>query len=122
SSTLTYDPAPDTQRGFSAQLGYRLGDGSSGASLLEAQSFSDVAEGVSSGDSSSWDGEMAYGLRHGRNIGSVYARLRGRKSRLGYRLEPEGARSRDWNMGFWAQPSHGGASEAQLGVDVQIRW
>ena len=123
--TMSYDPTPDTKRGFSAGVSRSLGGASSGgmAALLGPQTFP-TATGSEAGGT--WSAEMAYGVSRGRGmVASPYTRLSGgggaEQARLGYRVEPDAAHAADMNLDLWLQPGTANTGET-AGGGLNWRW
>ncbi len=125
--TLSYDPTPETKRGFSARLAHDLGGASSGgvAALLGSGTFPEASQT----GGSSWSAEMAYGVSRGRGrVDSPYSRLGGRAGpdtlRLGYRIEPDAVHATDIRLDLWLQPKvtdHNSPGDS-AGAGLQWNW
>ena len=122
---IVYDPAEETDLGFSAWL--KLGFGGNRphtAVALDSMAFP-MLRGI--GENKSWELGVAYGLprRYGL-VGSPYAVLGGSDIPtdgmvlLGYRLSPDTGWAPDLIFDFWTRFSYG--SGTGIGITLQFRW
>ena len=122
---LSWDPAPETWRGWSLAARQSLGDTSSEGvdALLGPEAF----PGLSGTDGESgWSLEAAYGTgRANGMVGSPYGRASGGDGvdglRLGYRIDPDAAHAAAASVDFWAVPGTGGEGN-EAGADLRWRW
>ncbi len=105
---LAWDPHPETKEGFSANLGYDLGNGvGKDDVLLGPETYPEQSEAV---NNVSWQSEMAYGISQGGGmVGSSYGGLGGTsdeidKARVGYRIEPDTPNAENISVDFWTDP------------------
>ena len=122
---LSWDPAPETKRGWSLAARQSLGGASTGGvdALLGPEAFPGLAgtEGEAA-----WSLEAAYGTGRGNGmVGSPYGRASGTDGvdglRFGYRIEPDVAHAADASLDLWAQPGTGGNGR-EAGAGLQWRW
>ena len=125
SFTLSYDPWPETRRGFSASAGLAMGGVPAGrvAALLDPVAFPDA----SGDEGDTWSAEVAHGTGLGEGmVGSPYGRLSGGtlgakdEVRLGYRIGPDAPQAADMSVDVWAQPETGDGSS--VGAGLEWRW
>ena len=126
---FSYDPRPDTQRGFSMVFTQGLGVSTSGdvTSLMTSGSF---PTGFDSSDGESrWSVEASRGTS--RSLGMVsspYVRLSGggtdqtRDLRLGYRVGPDVSHALDMNLDVWAEPSINAGQPVEVGASLHWNW
>ena len=122
---LSWDPAPETKRGWSLSARQSLGGASSGGvdALLGPEAFPGLAGTESD---ASWSLEAAFGTGRGNGmVGSPYGRASGTDGvdglRLGYRIEPDAAHAADASLDLWAEPGTGGEGR-EAGAGLQWRW
>ena len=119
---LSWDPRPETKRGWSLSARQSLGGASTGGvdALLGPEAFPGLAG--TEGDAS-WSLEAAYGTGRGNGmVGSPYGRASGVDGlRLGWRIEPDAAHAADASVDLWAQPGAGGSGR-EAGAGLQWRW
>ena len=123
---LTWDPSPDTKRGWSARLGHDFGDTSTGGrqALFEPSVFPTLQD--TQAGQHTWSFEAAYGLPPWQGlVGSPHAVLSGsdavERARLGYRIEPDQSDAPDLDLEVWGQ-SDFEDHENSAGLRFQIRW
>ena len=126
SVSLTYDPNPETKKGFSASLSHDRGGEES---LLEAEQLPGIDDGSPKGN---WQAEMAYGIDQGQGrVGSPYMAVKGKseaeEARLGYRIEPDQDQPQTMSMDFWTEPEISRAqgpesSGHSVGVNLNTHW
>ena len=122
---LSWDPPPETRRGWSLAARHSLGGASSGGvdALLGPEAFPGLPG--TEGDAS-WSLEAAYGIgrSHGM-VGSPYGQASGTGGvdnlRLGYRIEPDAAHAADARVDLWAEPGTGGDGH-EAGAGLEWRW
>ena len=119
--TMSYDPRPETKRGFTARVTQNFGGASSGgaATLLSPMVFPEAQKAESGG---AWSLEAAYGMNRGRGmVGSTYSTLTGKSSiegaRLGFRTEPDAGHAKDITMDLWTDPA-----QKDAGASLNYRW
>ena len=127
--TFSYDPRPDTQRGFSMVITQGLGVSTSGdvTSLMTSGSF---PTGFDSSDGESrWSVEASHGTSRGLGmVSSPYVRLSGggtdrmRDLRLGYRVGPDASHASDMNLDIWAEPSTNAGQPVEAGASLRWNW
>ena len=122
---LSWDPHPETKRGWSLAARQSLGGASAGGvdALLGPEAFPGLAGSAGEG---TWSLEAAYGTGRGNGmVGSPYGRASGTDGvdglRLGYRIEPDASHAADASLDLWAQPSAGGTGR-EAGAGLQWRW
>ena len=122
---LSWDPPPETRRGWSLAARHSLGGASSGGvdALLGPVAFPGLAGTEGEG---TWLLEAAYGTSRGHGmVGSPYGQASGEGGvdnlRLGYRIEPDAAHAADASVDLWAE-SGTGASGRGAGAGLQWRW
>ena len=122
---LSWDPRPETKRGWSLAARQSLGGASSGGvdALLGPEAFPGLAGTEAD---ASWSLEAAYGTGRGNGmVGSPYGRASGTDGvdglRFGYRIEPDAAHAADASLDLWAQPGTGGTGD-EAGAGLQWRW
>ena len=107
-ASVSWDPRPETRRGWSATAGGSLGGSSSGGvdALLGPEAFPGLPE---AGGEGGWSLEAAYGTGRGHGmVGSPYARAGGSDGpRLGWRVEPDADHAADARVDLWAGGRHG---------------
>ena len=126
---FSYDPHPDTQRGFSMVFTQGLGVSTSGdvTSLMTSSSF---PTGFDSSDGESrWSVEASHGTSRGLGmVSSPYVRLSGggtdqmRDLRLGYRVGPDASHASDMNLDVWAEPSTNASQPVEAGASLRWNW
>ena len=127
---FSYDPRPDTQRGFSMTFSQGFGGSSSSGveSLVTSASF---LVGFDSSDAGGnwWFVEASHGTSRGLGmVGSPYVRLSGsgtdqmRDLRLGYRLELDASRESDMNLDVWAEPGINAEQPVEASASLQWNW
>ena len=126
---FSYDPRPDTQRGFSMVFTQGLGVSTSGdvTSLMTSGSF---PTGYDSSDGESrWSVEASHGTSRGLGmVSSPYVRLSGggtdrmRDLRLGYRVGPDASHASDMNLDVWAEPSTNAGQPVEAGASLRWNW
>ena len=112
--SVSWDPRPETRRGWSATAGGSLGGASSGG--VDALLGPEVIPGLpDAGGDGNWSLEVARGAGRGHGmVGSTYGRVDGSDGpRLGYRIEPDADHAADVSLDLWADPGtdgdgHGG--------------
>ncbi len=122
---LSWDPRPETKRGWSLAARQSLGGASSGGvdALLGPEAFPGLAGTESD---ASWSLEAAFGTGLGNGmVGSPYGRASGTGGvdglHLGWRIEPDAAHAADASLDLWAQPGAGGTGD-EAGAGLQWRW
>ena len=122
---LSWDPRPETKRGWSLSARQSLGGASSGGvdALLGPEAFPGLAGTESD---ASWSLEAAWGAGRGNGmVGSPYGRASGTGGvddlRLGWRIEPDAAHAADASLDLWAEPGTGGTGR-EAGAGLQWRW
>ena len=122
---LSWDPAPETRRGWSLAARQSLGGASAGGvdALLGPEAFPGLAGSAGEG---TWSLEAAYGTGRGNGmVGSSYGQASGSDGvdslRLGYRIEPDADHAADASVDFWAVPGTGGGGH-EAGAGLQWRW
>ena len=126
---FSYDPRPDTQRGFSMVFSQGLGVSTSGSvtSLMSSGSFPTGFDG--SDGESRWSVEASHGTSRGLGmVSSPYVRLSGgggdqtRDLRLGYRIGPDVSRASDMSLDVWAEPSNNDDQSVEVGASLRWNW
>ena len=119
--SASWDPRPETRRGWSATFAAGLGDASSSGvtALLGPETLPIFPE---TGGGTDWSLEVAHGTGRGRGmVGSPYGRMSGtgetRGVRVGYRVEPDTAYAEDLTVQVWADLAAGGGS-----VGASLKW
>ena len=127
---FSYDPRPDTQRGFSMVFTQGLGVSTSGGvtSLMTSGSFPTTGFDSSDGESR-WSVEASHGTSRGLGmVSSPYVRLSGggadqmRDLRLGYRVGSDASHASDMNLDVWAEPSTNAGQPVEAGASLQWNW
>ena len=122
---LSWDPRPETKRGWSLSAKQGFGGASTGGvdALLGPEAFPGLPGTV--GDAG-WSLEAAFGtgLGHGM-VGSPYGRASGTDGvdglRLGWRVEPDANHAADASLDLWAQPGTDGDGN-EAGAGLRWRW
>ena len=121
--SASWDPRPETRRGWSATATVGLGDASSGgvAALLGPEAVPGLSE---TGGGADWSLEVAHGTGRGHGmVGGPYGRMNGTREieslRLGYRIEPDAAHAEDVKWQAWADLSAGRGS---VGAGLEWAW
>ena len=127
--TFSYDPRPDTQRGFSMVFSQGLDVTTSGGvkSLVSSGSF---PTGFDSSDGDSrWSVEASHGTSRGLGmVSSPYVRLSGggtdqmRDLRFGYRVGPDASRASHMNLDVWAKPVTHAGQPVEVGASLRWNW
>ena len=118
---LSWDPRPETRRGWSLSARQSFGGASSGGvdALLGPEAF----PGLPEAGAEDWSLEAAWGTGRGHGmVASPYGRADASGSlRLGWRIEPDADHAADASLDLWAGPGTDGHGR-EAGAGLQWRW